>query len=145
VFLAIGPYEPWKADAISEEQIHGFGLDSSLRLLGHRDDVADLYAAMDVLTLPSHREGFPRSPMEAAATGLAVVATDVRGCREAVVHGENGLLVPARNPEKLASAIARLLDNEPMRERMGQRGREIAEGHFDQREVFARVAEAYGR
>jgi glycosyltransferase involved in cell wall biosynthesis len=145
VFLAIGPYEPWKADAILEEQIHGFGLDSSLRLLGHRDDIADLYATMDVLTLPSHREGFPRSPMEAAATGLAVVATDVRGCREAVVHGENGLLVPARDPDSLASAIARLLDDKPMRERMGRRGRELAEDRFDQRQVFARVANAYSR
>jgi glycosyltransferase involved in cell wall biosynthesis len=143
VFLAIGPYEPWKADAITDEQVGAFGLGGSLRLLGHRDDVDDLYAAMDVLTLPSHREGFPRSPMEAAATGLPVVVTDVRGCRDTVIDGETGTLVPARDPERLSAAIGALLDDAAARRRMGERGRRLAEERFDQRHVFERVARAY--
>jgi len=143
VFLAIGPYEPWKADAIGEDDVKAFGLGDALRLLGHRDDVDDLYAAMDVLTLPSHREGFPRSPMEAAATGLPVVVTDVRGCRETVLDGETGTMVPARDPERLASAIGTLLDDPLARRRMGERGRKLAEERFDQRLVFERVAKAY--
>ncbi len=143
VFLAIGPYEPWKADAIGEDEVKAFGLGDVLRLLGHRDDVDDLYAAMDVLTLPSHREGFPRSPMEAAATGLPVVVTDVRGCRETVLDGETGTMVPARDPDRLASAIGALLDDPAMRRRMGERGRTLAEERFDQRLVFERVAKAY--
>lgn len=143
VFLAIGPYEPWKADAIGGEEIAAFGLGDALRLLGHRDDVADLYAAMDVVVLPSHREGFPRSPMEAAATGLPVVVTDVRGCRETVIDGETGYLVPARDPEGLGSAISALLADPLARDRMGGRGRKLAEERFDQRLVFDRVARAY--
>jgi glycosyltransferase involved in cell wall biosynthesis len=143
VFLAIGPYEPWKADAIAEDQVNAFGLGDALKLLGHRDDVADLYAAMDVVTLPSHREGFPRSPMEAAATGLPVVVTDVRGCRETVIDGETGYLVPARDPGQLATSIAALLDDPALRQRMGERGRGLAEERFDQRLVFQRVADTY--
>jgi glycosyltransferase involved in cell wall biosynthesis len=143
VFLAVGPYEPWKADAIGEAEIKAFGLGGALKLLGHRDDVADLYAAMDVVTLPSHREGFPRSPMEAAATGLPVVVTDVRGCRETVIDGETGHLVPTRDPERLAAAIGALLDDPAARNRMGARGRRLAEERFDQRLVFERVAKAY--
>jgi glycosyltransferase involved in cell wall biosynthesis len=145
VFLAIGPHEPWKADAIGADEIAAFGLDGALRLLGHRDDVDDLYAAMDVLTLPSHREGFPRSPMEAAATALPVVVTDVRGCRDTVLDGETGTLVPARDPTRLAIAIGALLDDAPARARMGRRGRQLAEERFDQRLVFERVAETYAR
>jgi glycosyltransferase involved in cell wall biosynthesis len=143
VFLAVGPYEPWKADAIDDAEVESFGLGDSLRLLGHRDDVEDLYSAMDVLTLPSHREGFPRSPMEAAATGLPVVVSDVRGCRETIVDGETGVLVPVRDPERLAAAISGLLDDATSRRRMGERGRALAEERFDQQLVFERVAKAY--
>jgi len=143
VFLAIGPYEPWKADAIAVDEIAAFGLGAALRLLGHRDDVEHLYAAMDLVTLPSHREGFPRSPMEAAATGLPVVVTDVRGCRETVIDGVTGHLVPARDPEQLATVIAALLADHAARARMGERGRRLAEERFDQGLVFERVAKAY--
>jgi glycosyltransferase involved in cell wall biosynthesis len=145
VFLAIGPHEPWKADTIGADDIAAYGLGDALRLLGHRDDVDDLYAAMDVLTLPSHREGFPRAPMEAAATGLPVVVTDVRGCRETVVDGETGALVPVHDPTKLADAIGSLLDDANLRTRMGQRGRALAEARFDQKLVFERVAATYAR
>lgn len=143
VFLVIGPYEPWKADAIHEEEVAAFGLGDSLKLLGHRDDIPDLYAAMDVVTLPSHREGFPRSPMEAAATGLPVVVTDVRGCRETVIDGETGYVVPERDPVRLANAIGALIDDPDLRARMGAKGRTLAEERFDQRLVFERVARSY--
>ena len=142
-FLCAGPYEPWKADAISEREIAAFGLGDALRMLGQRDDVHDLYAAMDVLVLPSHREGFPYAPMEASATGIPVVATDIRGCRQTVVDGESGFLVPARDARALAGALERLAADPALRERMGARARALAEERFDQREVFARVAAAY--
>jgi glycosyltransferase involved in cell wall biosynthesis len=142
-FLAIGPHEPWKADALSDDDIHSRGLGDALHLLGHREDIAELYGMMDVFVLPSHREGFPRSPMEASATGVPVVATDIRGCRETVVEGENGFLVPVRDDAALASKILRLLDDRELRDRMRRRAREIAVERFDQRVVFDRVADAY--
>lgn len=142
-FIAVGPYEPWKGDAIGEQEIHAFGLGKALLMLGQRDDVADLYAAMDVLVLPSHREGFPYAPMEAAAMGLPVVATDVRGCRQTVIDGETGRLVPVRDPAALADAIASLLADPALRARMGRQARALAEERFDQRAVFDKVASAY--
>jgi len=142
-FLAIGPFEPWKPDAVSEAEAATFGLGERLRVLGNRYDMPDLYAAMDVLALPSHREGFPRAPMEAAATGVPVVVSDERGCRATVIDGESGFLVPLRDAGALADSLQRLLADASMRERMGTRGRQLAEEQFDQKVVFARVAAAY--
>jgi glycosyltransferase involved in cell wall biosynthesis len=104
-----------------------------------------LYASMDVFVLPSWREGFPRSPMEAAAMERPVIATDIRGCREVVVDGVTGLLVPVRDPPALADAIGALLENAPRRQAMGVAGRLLAERKFDERDVFAKVAATYER
>ena len=88
-------------------------------------------------------EGFPRVLMEAAATGLPTVATDIRGCREAVVDGVTGSLVPLRDPGALAQAILRMLGDPALRDRYGAAARKLAEERFDQRMVFERVAAAY--
>jgi glycosyltransferase involved in cell wall biosynthesis len=82
-------------------------------------------------------------PMEAAATGVPVVATDVRGCRDTVIEGETGHLVPVRDPNALAAAIIDVLQDEGRRSAMGARSRALAEERFDQRLVFQRVADAY--
>lgn len=144
-FLAIGQPEPWKpgADSVTPQRAIDIGLGERMRFLGQREDMPDLYAAMDVLVLPSHREGFPRAPMEASAMGIPVVASDVRGCREAVINEENGILVPARDSAALARAILRLLRDPQLRRRLGALGYAMAQERFDQRLVFARVAAAY--
>lgn len=142
-FISIGGKEADKADAISPHDPAVRALGPRLRLLGHRDDLTDLYGAMDVLVLPSHREGFPRAPMEASATGVPVIATNVRGCRDTVIDGRTGLLVPLKDPESLAAAILRLLGDSSLRTRMGVQARQLAEERFDQRLVFERVAAAY--
>jgi glycosyltransferase involved in cell wall biosynthesis len=118
---------------------------AGVRLLGARDDVVTLYRAMDVHVLASHREGFPRSPMEAAAMGVPVVATDVRGCRQVVAHGVNGLLVPPRDPEALAAAIAALANDAPCRARMGAAARERARSMFDQQRCIDITLSTYRR
>ena len=84
------------------------GLGDRLRLLGYREDIPALLAAADIFALPSHFEGLPMSVIEAMLTGLPVVATDISGPREQVVHGETGLLVPPRQVAPLAAALARL-------------------------------------
>jgi glycosyltransferase involved in cell wall biosynthesis len=142
-FLAIGPLEPAKADGVTMDEASAVGLGARLKVLGHRNDVVDLYAAMDILVLPSHREGFPRAPMEAAATGLPVIVSDERGCRATVIDGESGFLIPLSDPEALAGRILQLASNPILREQFGARGRLLAEDQFDQRKVFARVAAAY--
>lgn len=142
-FVVVGGAEPGKADALTDGDIARWALGDELRLLGHRDDLPALIAAMDVLVLPSHREGFPRVLMEAAATGIPTVATAIRGCREAVVDDVTGILIPLRDPEALAAALLRLLRDPLLRDRFGVAARELALERFDQQRIFERVAAAY--
>jgi len=100
---------------------------------------------MDLFVLPSHREGFPRAAMEAAASGLPVIATDVRGCRQVVEPEVTGLLVPVRDPVPLAAAIDRLGRDDELRRRMAEHARTRAEHHFDERLVVEIVLETYAR
>ena len=95
--------------------------------------------------LPSYREGFPRSAMEAAASGLPVVATDIRGCRQAVEDGRSGFLVPLHDVDALTQRIMRLADDGDLRTSMGANGRRKAEAEFDDREVIRRTLSAYRR
>lgn len=142
-FLFIGAIETDKKDALKPEVLDDMGLGDVVRFLGHRRDVADLYAVMDVLALPSHREGFPRAPMEAAAMGVPTVATNIRGCRQAVADGVTGQLVPARDAKALAEALLDLLSDDAKRAEFGRAARAKALAEFDERLIFARVEQAY--
>ncbi len=114
------------------------GVPPNVRLLGHRPDVPDLLRAADIFTLPSHREGMPRSIIEAMMAGLPVIATNIRGSREEVVAGETGLLVPVADREALARAIRELAGDAAARERMGQAGRARALDLYDEAKVIER-------
>jgi glycosyltransferase involved in cell wall biosynthesis len=105
----------------------------------------ELYALMDVFVLPSHREGFPRVLMEASAMGVPCVATDIRGCREAVEHRKNGLLVSLGDVQSLADAIIEILTDREKAHRMGAEGQRIARERFDERLVFEKVLSEYAR
>jgi len=144
-FILVGGYETEKRDALHPNVIRDMGLEGVVLYLGHRTDVADLYAAMDVLALPSHREGFPRVPMEAAAMGVPAVVTNIRGCRQTVDDGRTGYLVPLRDPSALAEALWGLLEDGSRREAFGRAAREKALDEFDERIVFGRVINAYRR
>src|SRR3989442_13674729 len=98
--------------------------------------MARLYSSMDVCVLPSRREGFPRSPMEASAMGVPTVATDIRGCRQVARSEENGLLVPVGDPAALAAAIERILRDPALAVRMVDAGRAMARRGFNERNVF---------
>lgn len=107
--------------------------------LGHLDDVRPAIERCSVYVLPSWREGMPRTNLEAMSMGRAVITTDVPGCRETVIDGENGRLVPAQDAAALASAMLRFLNGQDSAETMGRRGREIAEDRFDVRKVNRRL------
>ncbi len=113
-------------------------LSARVRFLGYRGDMPDLMRAADIFTLPSHREGMPRSIIEAMMSGLPVVATDVRGSREEVVDGETGLLTPVRDVDRLAAALRRLSSSGDERRRMGRAGLERARTEFSEQEVIRR-------
>lgn len=143
--LFVGPIDREKADALSPAVAGDYGLQDICTFTGLRVDMPELYALMDVFVLPSHREGFPRSPMEASAMRVPCVVTDIRGCREAVAHEENGLLVPPGDNQKLADAITLLLADDEKRRQMGERGRQIAVARFDEQLVFDKVKAEYHR
>ncbi len=115
-----------------------------VRPLGYRGDVPDLMRAADIFTLPSHREGMPRSVIEAMMTGLPVVGTDIRGTREEVVAGETGALVPVADAAALGSALQRLAADADLRRRWGAAGRERALRLYREETVIARQLAALG-
>ena len=144
-FAVVGPADPDKADALGDDERAAIEATGGVRFLGWRADVETVYAAADLVVVASHREGFSRVAMEAAAMGRPVVATDIRGCRETVEHGVNGLLVPVHDPNALARAIAELASDPDRRAAMGAAGREKAERDFDVRRVIDVTLDVYRR
>lgn len=142
VVVSIGPHDPARPDALPSDLIERAET-AGVRFLGFQPDPHRWYHAMDVFALPSYREGVPRAAMEAAATGLPIVATSVRGCRQVVADGENGFLVPARSSSALGEALGRLVSDAELRRRMGTRSRQLAEARFDERRVVDTVLQTY--
>lgn len=117
--------------------------DGNIEFVGERADMPAVYAAADVFLLPTYREGFSRSGMEAAAVGLPIVLPDIRGCREIGTDGEHLLLVPPRDVDGFAAALGSLLDDPDLRARLGHNARRRALAAFDQRAVARRSLEVY--
>ena len=131
VLVVVGPSDDDKSDAMPAE-VMDRARAAGVRFLGMRDDVDELYLGMDLYVLASHREGFPRSAMEAAAAGLPIIATDIRGCRQVVDDGTTGLLVPVRSAHGLAEALDRLLRDPARRAEMSSAAATRAAVEFDQ-------------
>jgi glycosyltransferase involved in cell wall biosynthesis/ribosomal protein S18 acetylase RimI-like enzyme len=142
-FVAVGAPDLEKADAIGQAELARAAGD--VLVTGWRDDVRDLLAVMDVFVLASWREGMPRSAIEAAAMGKALVLTDIRGCREVARHDREALLVPPRDPGALAAAISRLAADPALRDRLGAAARRRALERFSEAKVAERVVEQYRR
>jgi glycosyltransferase involved in cell wall biosynthesis/ribosomal protein S18 acetylase RimI-like enzyme len=140
-FLVVGEPDPDKADAIGQEEIARAKDD--VIFAGWREDVRDLLAVMDVFVLASWREGMPRSAIEAAAMGKALVLTDIRGCREVARDGLEGVLVPPRRPERLAEALLGLVRDRELRQQMGKAARARALERFDERRVEGSIISTY--
>jgi glycosyltransferase involved in cell wall biosynthesis len=143
--LLVGPIDRSRGDEATNELSELYGVAENSRWLGERSDVPEMLAAMDVFCLPSYREGYPVSVIEAGAMGLPSIVTNVRGCREAVIEGVNGLLVPAKEVQPLADAIRKLHDDSQLRAQLGQGARRRAEGVFDERKVVNQVVSVYRR
>lgn len=126
----IGSPDPGNPTSVSLQEIDDWKRDSCVNLLGYREDIAEQYLSANIVCLPSYREGLPKSLVEAAACGRAVVTTDVPGCRDAIIANVTGVLIPVKDANALANAIQELLDNPHKRLMMGAQGRKLAEEHF---------------
>lgn len=134
-FRILGPFDP-NPEGIAPATLQRWVDEGLVRHLGETRDVRPHLRGCSVFVLPSYyREGIPRSILEALSTGRAVITTDLPGCRDTVVNGWNGFLVPPRAPQELAAAMLRFVDDPALARTMGQRSRELAADRFDVHKV----------
>jgi glycosyltransferase involved in cell wall biosynthesis len=141
--LLVGPWEP--QDPVSPATERLLRDDPRVHLGGLDWDTPPLYAAMDLVALPTYREGFPNVPLEAAAMRLPVVATRVPGCVDAVADGRTGLLVPPRDAAALAAALRRYIEDPALRLLHGAAGRDRVLREFRQEALWEALHAEYAR
>lgn len=143
--LVAGPVDAEKSDGLTAEDLARVEEQSGIRFVGEQRPIEEFYAALDVYVLASYREGFPRSAMEAAACGLPLVVTDIRGCRQVVDAEVNGKLVPVGDAAGLTAAVRGLADEPEVAVRMGAASRAKAVADFDQQRVIDITLDTYRR
>ena len=122
-------------DAITQQELDGWIAEGCVEYLGRLSDVRPAIAASSVYVLPSYREGTPRTVLEAMAMGRPIITTDAPGCRQTVVEGDNGFLVPVKSAKALEQAMWKFIDQPELVERMGARSRALAEEKYDVHKV----------
>ena len=141
--VLVGPPDPDNPASIPERQLRDWDASGDVAWWGERSDIAEIWAKGQIAVLPSHREGLPKSLLEAAACGRPMIAADVSGCREIVRDGLTGLLVPPRDPESLADALERLARDPGLRRRLGAAARDLVERELSEEAVVAQTLALY--
>ncbi len=142
-FLLVGSPDSMNPTSIPVKTLEAWHGRKGLEWLGWCEDIPGLLEKIDVMCLPSYREGLPKSLIEATACGLPIVTTDTPGCREVVRHGDNGFLVPVGDVPQLAEALKQLIQAPELRDRMGCRGAAIAAEEFSSDRVIAETLSLY--
>ena len=142
-FLLAGDLDIGNPESLNEHDLNIIKEEGYVEILGHYDDIPKLYHRSHIVCLPSYREGLPKSLIEAAAAGRAVVTTDVPGCRDALIPNVTGLVVPVKNSGKLANALEWLIEHPKERVSMGRAGRELAEKEFFVEKIVKNHLEIY--
>lgn len=143
-FILAGAPDEGNHNAISAAELRGWEAEGLVEWLGPVKDIPALLAGAHIACQPSsYREGLPKSALEAMAAGKPLVATDIPGCREAVIDGETGFLVPARDINALAAALERLINDPALRARMGAAGRARVEENFSDAIICSKTLAVY--
>jgi len=143
-FVLVGSPDEKYPETVSADFIAACVREGVVEHWGHRDDMPEVLRQSSLVVLPSsYREGMPKALLEAAAVGRAVITTDVPGCRDAIIPGVTGMIVPPRDVEALADAMERLLGDRDRLQAMGEAGRVLAEREFDVRSVMDKHIEIY--
>ncbi|MBL4852009.1 MAG: glycosyltransferase family 4 protein [Gammaproteobacteria bacterium] len=130
-FQLIGEPDTGNLESVSVESVLAWQEEGIVECLGLRSDIAELFSKAHIIVLPSYyAEGLPKVLIEAAASGRAIITTDMPGCRDAIEPGKTGLLIPARDEQALVSVIEQLIEDVSLRQRMGREGRRLAEKEF---------------
>lgn len=130
-FVVVGPHNPDLPHTISAEQVEAWKREGIVEFVGGVADVRPWLQKASVFVLPSYREGTPRSVLEAMSVGRPIITTDAPGCRETVVDGENGFLVPPRTSAPLAEAMQRFLEHPELLPRMARASRDRVEAKYE--------------
>lgn len=138
-----GEPDPENPTSISPEELAEWGRRPGITVAGHVTDIAGLWAQAHIAVLPSRREGLPKSLLEAAAAGRPMVAADVPGCREVVIHETTGLLARVDNPPSFAVALTRLVRDPALRQRFGAAARAMAETRFSSQAIGCQTVALY--
>jgi glycosyltransferase involved in cell wall biosynthesis len=130
-FVVAGYTEDGSPDAVPITQVEDWAREGVIEWVGARTDMPDVIARADIVVLPTvYGEGVPRTLIEAAASGRAIVTTDTPGCRDICRDGVNGILVRPGDIDGLVRAVRTLIEDEELRGRMGAEGRSLAEQGF---------------
>jgi len=144
VFVMVGAPDPGNKRSVPEATLAQWQSEGAVVFTGRREDVPKLMATANTITTPTfYREGLPRTLLEAAATGLPLIGTDMPGVREAINHGTNGILIPTRDSQALANAVEELADDPDKAKRYGENSLERANNEFDHRRVVGEYLKMY--
>lgn len=142
-FCVAGDLDEGNPESVEIEELELWKKLPNVKIIGFQKNISDLYKKSNIACLPSYREGLPKSLVEAAACGRAVITTDVAGCRDAIKPNETGILVPMKNAKALADAIEHLSENHDVRKKMGIAGRVLAEKDFPIEKIVNEHIEIY--
>lgn len=135
-FVLVGDIDLHNPNSVTQEELDCYIRSGDIEHWGFSNNVSEIIAQSNVMVLPSYREGLPKSLIEAAACGRAVITTDVPGCRDAITPNETGILIPIKSHNAIVEAIKTLFKNNEERMEMGKKGRELAESCFDIADVI---------
>ena len=142
-FLLAGDLDVKNPSGLSINDLKKLKQESCIEFLGYQENIPALFASSHIVCLPSYREGFPKSLMEAAAASRVVVTTDVPGCRDAIIPNKTGLLVPVKDYHKLADVLQWLIQNPKDRIEMGKAGRQLSEKEFSIKNIVKSHIDIY--
>lgn len=143
-FIVYGEIDKDNLDSISQKDIDDWSKVSGINFAGFRDDINQILSESHILVLPSYYgEGLPKTLIEGASSGRAIITTDHAGCRDAIIPNKTGLLVPIKTVTELAQAITYLLDNSDLRREFGKEGRKYAEQEFSIEKVILKHLDIY--
>lgn len=128
---------------IPKEKIFSWIKEGIVIYLDHQKDMKSIYSKMNIVCLPSWREGFPKVLMEAASCGLPTITTDVPGCKHAIINNKTGILIPVKNSIALANAIEKLFQDQNLQQLMGKAGRVLALNKFDLKNIVPQIVKLY--
>ncbi|MFC1399543.1 glycosyltransferase family 4 protein [Acinetobacter lactucae] len=143
-FTVLGAIDPYNLGALKQSELEELISFNIIHYAGHVNNVKDWIVNSDVFVLPSYREGVPRSTQEAMAIGRAIITTDVPGCRETVIDGVNGFIVPRWNPERLAEKMIYFIEHPEKTQIMGEASHQIAIEKFDANKVNQKLMDILG-